>query len=44
MNMKYLSELMKELPSSLQNFELYLHGNNLGVNSDNIRYLGEGIK
>lgn len=35
---------MNELPSNLQELELSLNFNDLGINEDNIKFLGEGIK
>lgn len=35
---------MKNLPNNLQNLELIFFSNNLGDNTGNLKYLGEGLK
>lgn len=35
---------MENLPNNLKCLKLYLSNNNLGVNTDNMKYLGRGIK
>lgn len=42
--MKFLGEGMKQLPDYLQNLILNLSSNNLGGNSQNMKYFGEGMK
>lgn len=43
-NIKYLSEIMKQLPNNLQNLSLNLPYNDLGGNIYNMKYLAEGMK
>lgn len=35
---------MKQIPSNLQNLKLDLSGNELGKNTDNMKFLGEGMQ
>lgn len=42
--MKFLANLMKQLPINLVNLALDLSGNDLQKNSDNMYWLSEGIK
>lgn len=37
--MQYIGYYMKQLPSSIQNLELYLEYNLLGINEDNFKNL-----
>lgn len=42
--MKNFSEIMKYLPHNLQQLNLNLSINNLGDNSENMKFLRDGIK
>lgn len=39
--MKYIGEGIKQLPKNIQNLELNLYWNELGENTDNLKYLSE---
>lgn len=43
-NLKLLEEGIRQLPSNLEGFELYLSDNRLGYNADNLMWLGEGMR
>lgn len=41
--MKLLAEGLKKLPNNLQHLEIYFNGNNIGLDQDNLKYLGNAI-
>lgn len=41
---EYIVEVMKQLPSKLQDLSLQLSNNKFGNNSEDLKWLGEGMK
>lgn len=44
LGMKYIGDIMKQLPKNLHCLELYLSDNDIGGNDCDLKYIGEGMK